>query len=297
MRMERLAIAVAVAGILASGATALALVPSGRALGPVTYPEQCLGINTPSGDTCPQGLTAPGCCDGTGRLVWCQQGQLYCYDCPSLNKPEDQTCGWSQTASFSGYDCGKIGEDPSGENPIGCAVFCYPACTGRLCGPDGCNGTCGTCGATQGCDDQGQCVEIIADVIEPDVTEPDLNAPDVPEPDVATEDVPVVADTPLPDSPPPLDPGIDPGTDPGTATDVAFSDCPARDSTATDNPSVDGTPPVEPEADVPDEGTWTPPKKSSGGCAAGSGTPTLPCAMLLIGVAGALAMRRRRRHD
>ena len=241
-------------------------------------------------------LVACGAGDGQGRSTFtrCTPGETKACAC-SVSQSGVKVCGDDER--WKSCQCSPVTTDTVGGDSADDVQACAPDCAGKVCGFDGCNGTCGTCGATQGCDDQGQCVEIIADVIEPDVTEPDLNAPDVPEPDVATEDVPVVADTPLPDSPPPLDPGIDPGTDPGTATDVAFSDCPARDSTATDNPSVDGTPPVEPEADVPDEGTWTPPKKSSGGCAAGSGTPTLPCAMLLIGVAGARAMRRRRRHD
>lgn len=35
---------------------------------------------------------------------------------------------------------------------------CAPQCDGRVCGPDGCGGTCGTCQNDQLCDELGQCV-------------------------------------------------------------------------------------------------------------------------------------------
>lgn len=38
------------------------------------------------------------------------------------------------------------------------ATACTPSCTGRVCGSDGCGGTCGPgCGATQNCTAAGQC--------------------------------------------------------------------------------------------------------------------------------------------
>jgi len=39
-----------------------------------------------------------------------------------------------------------------------CVAKCTPACTGKLCGNDGCGGTCGTCpNASDTCDSAGQC--------------------------------------------------------------------------------------------------------------------------------------------
>lgn len=40
--------------------------------------------------------------------------------------------------------------------PQGCA--CTPQCGARACGSDGCQGTCGTCGADEACSPDGQCV-------------------------------------------------------------------------------------------------------------------------------------------
>jgi hypothetical protein len=35
---------------------------------------------------------------------------------------------------------------------------CTPACSGRVCGSDGCGGSCGACGSGQSCNASGQCV-------------------------------------------------------------------------------------------------------------------------------------------
>ena len=43
----------------------------------------------------------------------------------------------------------------------GCEAICagcQPACAGKSCGPDGCGGTCGTCGSLERCSDAGACV-------------------------------------------------------------------------------------------------------------------------------------------
>jgi hypothetical protein len=213
----------------------------------LNYPDLCLDSrDTASGDTCPAGLTTTGCCDMMNRVVWCQNERLYCMVC--------ETCGWSQTGSFAGYDCNQTREDPSGANVRACG-FCDPACAGRQCGPDGCGGTCGTCGAGLGCDEQGHCAGYAPDAIDPDVAQPDAE----------TDDVPLVVDTPLPDHPPPLDPGVD--------------------RTLVDTPV---------EEDVPADDIETPVPTHGGGCTSGAEAPALPCAMVLIGVAGLVAARRRR---
>jgi len=106
------------------------------------YPQSCLGPQTPSAPSCPQDLSDIGCCDTGNRVVWCDQGKLYCADCPTNQQPELQTCGWQASAGY--YDCGGQGEDPSGQNPLQCG-FCMPFCFGKECGDDGCGGLCGTC--------------------------------------------------------------------------------------------------------------------------------------------------------
>ncbi len=39
----------------------------------------------------------------------------------------------------------------------GSSATCTPSCTNKQCGDDGCNGTCGTCNATQACSAAGMC--------------------------------------------------------------------------------------------------------------------------------------------
>ncbi len=38
---------------------------------------------------------------------------------------------------------------------------CTPACVGKVCGPDGCGGTCGVCGDAEQCTGTGQCVGVL----------------------------------------------------------------------------------------------------------------------------------------
>jgi len=121
------------------------------------YPDDCAGSITPSADDCGEWevFGYEGCCDESGRVIWCDFGQFYCIDCSGLN-PE---CGWQ--GSF--YDCGTGGEEePTGTFPKNCVscdppcgpgfkcendqcVVCVPDCVGKLCGFDGCGGKCGEC--------------------------------------------------------------------------------------------------------------------------------------------------------
>ena len=119
------------------------------------YPDDCLGLNEPSGSDC-AGISYEGCCDDMGRVTWCDGDQLYCIDCAGGGNP---SCGWQ--GEF--YDCGTDGAaDPSGTNPLECVScdppcadgeickngaceVCTPDCGGKQCGADGCGGTCGEC--------------------------------------------------------------------------------------------------------------------------------------------------------
>ncbi|MBM4397278.1 MAG: hypothetical protein FJ087_16530 [Deltaproteobacteria bacterium] len=40
-----------------------------------------------------------------------------------------------------------------------CGICCVPDCKDRVCGEDGCGGSCGDCADGQGCNDDGQCVK------------------------------------------------------------------------------------------------------------------------------------------
>jgi len=120
-------------------------------------PVECLGLEIPSSDDC-MGLGYEGCCDEQGRVLWCQDGALFCIDCTQ----GEGSCGWK--GEF--YDCGTDGsEDPTGAFPIFCdgtggcdpacaagekcvggeCVACEPDCAGKACGDDGCGGSCGEC--------------------------------------------------------------------------------------------------------------------------------------------------------
>jgi len=120
------------------------------------YPESCLGEGEPSAQACPEGMDFVGCCDVLDRVVWCNEGKLYCLDCPTLAEPAN-VCGWIEEihgtlAQF--YACGGEGEDPTTTYPRACA--CTPECMGKECGDDGCGGTCGTCTGGAYCQN-GEC--------------------------------------------------------------------------------------------------------------------------------------------
>ena len=142
------------------------------------YPQDCLGMDAPSGTDC-MDITYEGCCDAAGQLVWCDAGQLYCLPCPTNQDPAGQSCGWSAEAGF--YDCGPSTEpEPTGTYPRDCEskpetcengtcdegedcancpedcgcpegqncfnkACCTPSCDGKECGDDGCGGACGPC--------------------------------------------------------------------------------------------------------------------------------------------------------
>ncbi len=75
-------------------------------------PGLCKGTYTPSAPVCP-GIGFVGCCDALGRANWCQNGSLYCIECPTASPK----CGWAGTV----YDCGTAGlPDPTGTSPLDC---------------------------------------------------------------------------------------------------------------------------------------------------------------------------------
>lgn len=114
------------------------------------YPIACNGSQTPSGTDC--GIYDDlGCCDDLGRVVYCQDGALYCIDCKT-NLP---SCGWSADNGY--YDCGTDGLPGTAPMTCGGGSSCTPSCTGKVCGDDGCGGTCGSCLAGQACQNY-QCV-------------------------------------------------------------------------------------------------------------------------------------------
>jgi hypothetical protein len=58
--------------------------------------------------------------------------------------------GGADSAADAGHDAAP----PVDSGP----VHCSPVCLDKMCGNDGCGGSCGTCSANDSCDDEGQCV-------------------------------------------------------------------------------------------------------------------------------------------
>jgi len=152
---------------------------------------------TPCNDMCTAGATQcngsviQGCAKVGDCYDWvdaldCADSELSCYDstgnagcyvpcsdeCPSAgvtrcNGNTVQTCAydgdsdpcldWKDTA-----DCTQGGTSTDFCDNGSC-VPCQPECTGKVCGDDGCGGSCGTCNAGDHCEN-GACV---ADSIEP----------------------------------------------------------------------------------------------------------------------------------
>jgi hypothetical protein len=81
-----------------------------------------------------------GICEGTS-LKYCSGGSLVTVDCSADGK----VCGFSD--SFNWYSC----LDHTGP--------CTPSCTNKVCGSDGCGGSCGTCPTGKACDSTGTCVD------------------------------------------------------------------------------------------------------------------------------------------
>jgi len=127
--------------------------------GGTVNPVDCLGIDTPSSNTCPAGLDYTGCCGTANRVHWCDGNAFYCLDCSGNTPPED-VCGWKDDAGF--YDCGGVGADPGGTHPMVCVDGCVADCLDKVCGDDGCGGSCGICPAGQSCQN-GSCTSCTAD--------------------------------------------------------------------------------------------------------------------------------------
>jgi hypothetical protein len=111
----------------------------------------CKGALEPSLVGGCEGIDYTGCCDLSGRAMWCDKGDLYCVDCAD----GFESCGWN---TLGYYDCGQAqgSADPSGDAPASCDP-CPPECTGGAeCSPT-CAGLCGTCSGDAVCLSSGAC--------------------------------------------------------------------------------------------------------------------------------------------
>ena len=106
-------------------------------------------------DPC-RAITYEGCCDGA-VVKWCEDHQLQQVDCASHAQSPGPLCGWAAQEGY--YWCGAVtSPDPTGAFPIDCPDDepCEPDCVGKVCGADGCGGSCGACDEGV-CDLEGQC--------------------------------------------------------------------------------------------------------------------------------------------
>ena len=91
-------------------------------------------------------ITFEGCCDGE-MVKFCENGVYGEFDCT-----ENPSCGWDTGGEW--YNCGTDGsEEPSGDHPKACGELCEPLCENKVCGDNGCGGSCGECDGT--CSEDG----------------------------------------------------------------------------------------------------------------------------------------------
>jgi sugar lactone lactonase YvrE len=120
-------------------------------------PESCLPMDGPGCDGCGcEGCVCdliPSCCTENWDIMCATVCELECgHDCSPC--PEEPSCDGLECGTYCGVTCG---ECPVQEV---CYQFqcCQPACTGKVCGPDGCGGKCGECDGYDKCED-GICIE------------------------------------------------------------------------------------------------------------------------------------------
>ena len=109
----------------------------------------CIHGPYPDGAPCDDGdlCTAPGTCQDTTCLLGPP------LDCDDGNPCTEDACQPESGCAYQALD-----QVPCPGGTCADGVCCVPACAGKECGPDGCGGSCGACGAEEECDAFGQCV-------------------------------------------------------------------------------------------------------------------------------------------
>lgn len=153
------------------------------------------GGTSSGGPTCPfpgKVTTASESSDTTGKskdklLAEFSNGALSKLDgkpCSIVASPPALAGDWGTYPCHDAYDCGgclvyvispgtatttgnwfllgafsaTYGATPGCPEISGAYAICAPNCAAKLCGSDGCNGSCGACGTGQCCNKQDQCV-------------------------------------------------------------------------------------------------------------------------------------------
>ena len=111
----------------------------------------CKGALEPSVVGGCESIDYTGCCDLSGRAIWCDKGDLYCVDCAD----GFEFCGWN---ALGYYDCGQSqgSVDPSGEASPSCDPCPAECVQGTECSPT-CSGLCGSCPGDALCLESGVC--------------------------------------------------------------------------------------------------------------------------------------------
>ncbi len=111
--------------------------------------EACPEICDDPPDPC-NGITWEGCCAGDA-VLYCEDGEIKSMDCA-----EQPACGWDGENGY--YICGmEAAPDPSGDHPMDCGELCEADCGDKVCGSDGCGGSCGACPEGEACTPEGAC--------------------------------------------------------------------------------------------------------------------------------------------
>jgi endoglucanase len=139
--------------------------------------ENCAIPSTPRGGFAAKnyavfGVTSPSGDDNDRDFdwAWCSRENTVDWNAPYawvlwyMRNPGGST---SCTPDCSGKVCGNDGCGGSCGSCAGgqtcntsgqCVASCTPNCAGKVCGNDGCGGSCGTCTGAQACNASGQCV-------------------------------------------------------------------------------------------------------------------------------------------
>ncbi len=105
--------------------------------------------------------TKPHCNEGVCSKAECQPKTK-----DQVCKDHNRVCGKFRNGCGKNIECGKCGDDdicnakgqcltPSPHNPP--PMSCQPNCQGKMCGDDGCGGSCGGCNLDQNCENN-QCI-------------------------------------------------------------------------------------------------------------------------------------------
>ena len=102
---------------------------------PAIFAVVLMHVPALAGDCCQSG-SGPGCDNSYVEQCVCT-GDPYCCEMQWNNK-----C----VSEVEKFGCGSCGG-------------CIPFCADKECGPDGCGGSCGSCGFAQACSPEGLCIE------------------------------------------------------------------------------------------------------------------------------------------